>query len=757
MMYIHDRRIDMLKNANVKNFSILFIVLLITADLAIFFDIPLLRQIFGFIFLAILPGFLILMVLRLDKIGLIEKFVLSIGLSASFLMIAGLLINGISLSLGYQTPLERNTLLISFNLLFIVLAIFGSKTTNTSIISLPIFKFTALEKIFLLLPIMFPVLSIFGIRAMNQTNNNFALLVLILLILAYIVLVCIFNEMFSNRLYPFVILSISISLLLLAPLRSDHIIGADTHVEYFLFQTTLDNLNWRSSTLGSVLDACLSISLLPAMYNSIMNINREFLYKILYPLLFSISPLIVYSISRKYVGEPYAFLASCFFMFQSIFLLTTINSRTSVAILFFALAMMSIFNDKIDPFNKKVLLIIFTISCMISHYSTTYIFFIIILGAFFGAEVLSKRYTFDRVISSTLLLLFFALIFVWYSQVTGMAFNYGVIFITDTFSKLNEFFIEESLSTDVLTLLGKDVAQKGPASAIDLTFTWLTFVFIAIGIIASLIKYKEVSFLELNSKKPDFLKEKFMVEFGLIALVCCGLLVAIITIPYVSVGYGIERLYLATIPILSVFFVIGGIILSELIFKKGLLEIFSSIDKAFLIFPTKQNNRKDNVFQKGKDIGSPVWSYLIILSILIPFFLCSSGVVYNALGSPRSIILNSEGIQYDLYYVGDQDSYSTKWLSKYGESPLKMYADHYYGYDIMISQGKMSPTSIGKLQLYASGGKPTEGYIYLREPYYRGKSGAKFGYSNIGEISKAVSKAKKIYDNDELIYKVGNG
>ena len=181
-------------------------------------------------------------------------------------------------------------------------------------------------------------------------------------------------------------------------------------MEYYFFRTTLSNLHW-SVFEHSILDACLAISLLPTIYQSILNMHSEFLFEIIYPLIYSVSPLIIYVISKKYVEEGYAFLASCFFMFQVNFLWTGPNARTNTGILFFALAMLVLFSDKIDPLKKRILFIVFMASCMVSHYATTYIFFFILLGAFVGMEILSKKHTFKKTLSLTIVFLFSALIF----------------------------------------------------------------------------------------------------------------------------------------------------------------------------------------------------------------------------------------------------------------------------------------------------------------------------------------------------------
>ena len=741
--------IDMLKSFDARNSFLLSIGLLISADVAILLDIPFLRQILGFIFLTFLPGLLILQVLKLNKINYTEKFVLSIGLSISFSMLFGLLVNNLSLALGYETPLATIPLLISFNLAFIIMAIVGHTINKTQIFSPANLNLSTSEKAFLIVPVLFPALSMFGMHVMNTTDNNIILMLLLFLIPIYVVFVCIFNHKFSERLYPVVIFLISISLLLLLSLRSNHLLGCDTHLEYYFFQTTLNNLHW--SVFGhSTLDACLSTSLLPTIYHSLLNIPSEFLFKILYSLIYSISPLVIYVISKKYVGEMHAFLASCFFMFQQNFLFTAWNARTNTAVLFFALAMMVLFSDKIDPLKKRILFILFMASCIVSHYSTSYIFFFIMLGVFVGMEILSKKYTAKKVVSLTIIILFFAFIFFWYSQVTEIAFNYGVNYIENTLTSLNTFFIEESRRDNVQLLFGKGVEQRGIHSKITFVFTWLTFAVIGIGIITLIRRYKEMSFPELNFRKPDFLKEKFEVGYFMTALACSALLVAFVALPVISKGYGIERLYAVAITILSVFFVIGGIILSKNLsfikqtFKKSLIKNLSLKKKALL----KKQKDKRRETENGWGNPSSGWAYLVILLVLIPYFFCVTAVTHQTFGVPGSIILNSEGEPYDLMYVHDQEIYGAKWLKEYGGDNTKIYTDRYGGIRL-TSQGNIPPALTDGSSLTKHW--TCKGYIYLR--YFNVVNGKLLGHEpapvvhNLSDYSHQFVGKNKIYAN----------
>jgi uncharacterized membrane protein len=375
--------------------------------------------------------------------------------------------------------------------------------------------------------------------------------------------------------------------------------------------------------------------------------------------------------------------------------------------------MMVLFSDKIDPLKKRLLFIVFMASCIVSHYSTSYIFFFIMLGAFMGMEIISKKYTAKKVVSLTIIVLFFAFIFFWYSQVTETAFDTGASYAKNTLIHLNMFFIAESRRDNVQAMFGKDIGQEAIPQKIEFMLTWLTFAFIAIGVITVIRRYKEMSFPELNFKKPDFLKNKFEVSYVMIALACVGMLVAIVALPFISKVYGMERLYAVAITILSVFFVIGGITLSKhfFFFKK---KTCAKRKPWFFgkVFFSKEGFERKNTSQQTQNT-SEVRAYLVILLVLIPYFFCATGVTSQMFGVRNAIILNSEGEQYDMYYVHDQDTYGAKWLRNNGElENTKIYTGRGSG-GRLISQAGIRQCDSDSLFV---DGRKINGYVYLR--YY---------------------------------------
>ncbi|MFW6104950.1 MAG: DUF2206 domain-containing protein [Chloroflexota bacterium] len=692
--------------------GLLFILLfLLVTDLSILLDISVYRQVLAFAFFTFIPGLLILYIFKLHRLGLTEKVVLSVGLSISFLMFAGLFINWVYPLLGYDAPLSRNSLLISFSIIVLVLATTAYfKNRGMPFPDLSELRCDAKQKAFLVLPALFPILSIAGMHIMNTSDNNIMVMALLFLIPAYAIFIAIKHKQVPEKVYPPMIFFISISLVFLLGLRGNHIIGADAHTEYYLFQQTMQNGHWQIF-LNSTLDSCLSISILPTIYQSFLAIDPEYLFKILYPLLFSISPLVVYIIARKYLHSPWAFLATLFFMSQARFLAVDLNMRNLIAFLFFGLSIMILFHPGFARMDKKMLLfVIFAASCIVSHYSTSYIFLFVLVGTWFGMQVMrsipghgnvvnsgrfspgnnsTTRFLDTKVPSSShyirsflnigIVVLFFAILFFWYSQVTGVAFSHGVRFIGSTLKSLHEFFVLEARGGGTAGAFGTGIGGKEIPQQVEFVFSWLTIALIAIGVLTVLFKNRHMlSLLSGRGKDaPGFLSQKLDPEFFVLSIVCSAILAVSVALPHVFVGYSMGRAYTQMMIVLSPFFVIGGITCATFVRNRG--------------------------------------AYVIVLLVLIPYFMCNTSTMYQVFGVPRSMALNSEGQTYNVRFVHEEESVAAEWISENRADNTLIYSDK-FTHSMLLSQGMIPPrASSSPLVEQLECDKPLkDGYIYLR-------------------------------------------
>ena len=90
-------------------------------------DVPVLRQILGFVLLVFLPGFLLIQIIRVKQPPL-EKALLIVGLSVSFLMFVACVMDLVYPTLGIPRPLSSLPLIATFSLILAGLAIVAYRT-----------------------------------------------------------------------------------------------------------------------------------------------------------------------------------------------------------------------------------------------------------------------------------------------------------------------------------------------------------------------------------------------------------------------------------------------------------------------------------------------------------------------------------------------------------------------------------------------------------------------------------------------------
>ena len=190
-----------------KIFSGILIFGLIT-NFLVLFDIQYfyLRAIFSFIFLITIPGLLIMLMLKIRKIGFWEYLVYTIGLSVAFLMFGGLFNNWFLPLVEIGRPLLLIPLLISFNAFLLIFWIIAYKRNNENIFEIRFPKLDWLNKIFFLTPLIFPLLSILGTILLNNGGPNYFTIVMLGGIATYVFLIVLFRKKLNENIYPWAIL-----------------------------------------------------------------------------------------------------------------------------------------------------------------------------------------------------------------------------------------------------------------------------------------------------------------------------------------------------------------------------------------------------------------------------------------------------------------------------------------------------------------------------------------------------------------------
>ena len=87
------------------------------------FSLPFLQQVTGFILLLLVPGFILLRILKLHALGTVETVAYAVGLSLAALMLSGFFINMIYPLFGVAKPLSFPCIILTFSIIIATLAV----------------------------------------------------------------------------------------------------------------------------------------------------------------------------------------------------------------------------------------------------------------------------------------------------------------------------------------------------------------------------------------------------------------------------------------------------------------------------------------------------------------------------------------------------------------------------------------------------------------------------------------------------------
>ena len=691
-----------------RNFLVVILVLQSIVYATAFFDVPVARQAIGFLYLIFVPGIVILKLLKLDKLDGLETVLFSVGLGVVFLMLAGLLINELGFLFGISEPLSLMPLMIILNSFILVGGILACLRSDD--VKLWEAKTLGLYPLVLLF-IGLPVLSVVGVMEVNGFGNNLILLFMIIVISVLFVVGAIFKRLLPPKLYPLAVLMIAISLLFHSSLISNYIFpfGSDVPVEYYFFKTTQNKAYWNSTNpnLGDIgygrTHSMLSITILPTIYSNLLNMDSTWVFKIIFPLIFSVVPLGLYQVWKGYVGKKYAFISAFLFMVYGTFYTEMLGlNRQMVAELFFIMLLIVVLNKKMKGPSKIVCFMIFSFGLVTSHYGLAEILLIFISLAFIAFFVAKRS---SRNITASMVMFFFVVMFTWYMYTSGSAvFDSFLEYGNYVYSQLGEFFDPASRGQTVLRGLGLETSPT-IWNTISRVFAYATQLLIAVGFVGLITKRVKVHF------------EREYFTFSFIAM---AFLAALILIPGLADTMNMTRFYHILLFFLAPFCVMGAEVLVKLVSKRK------------------------------EELRGPI----LLLIVLVPYFLFQVGFMYEVTGSDSwSVPLSKHRMGalrlYGLYgYIDAYSVFGARWLSKNVDvERTQIYADITSAHSVLTSYGMIYRGYVDTLTNTTR--IEANGTLYLgRLNVVEEKIVGKYGQIwNSSELPFLLSDMNKIYSN----------
>lgn len=672
---------------------------------------PILRSLIGFLYLTFIPGIVILRNLKLDNISNVESILYTVGLSLATLMFTGFLMNLIYPVLGITKPLSIWPIIFTISAIVVFLSIlsyirddgFGEK------------QYLKIEnmKIVCFL-ILIPFLTVIGTCLMNLYNIN--LLIFILLIIISLLVIIGLNKRFIPSLYPLTIFIISISLLYHNSLISMNIWGFDIFQELYIANKVIQNGYWIAN-ITSDINSMLSIVMIAPIYSLICKLSVEWIYKIIYPFIFSLVPLGIYLIVKRYASSKIAFLSVFYFMAVYMFYCDMLElARQQIAELFFVLLILIIVSSKSDKMKKSLLLVIFGFSLMVSHYGLSYISMYLMLGTAIllyliyksplkdlrAYNMLKRKIIDDNNFKSFLTLNFTLLIVIsgisWYMYTSDSSPFVSVL------NLFNQMFGSVSNLVDPTYSQGLSIAtSKEPFLTQQITkYLFLISQFlVVIGVTTVLSK-----------------KTKFGIEYRLLSLFSLSILILALILPYLSSALQTSRLYQIMLLILSPFVVLGSL---------KLIDILSKITRIKI----------------NKNTG------LYIISIFLAiFFLFNSGVVYKSVNEIQpSMTLMALDKSFDYPVFSDAETAGAVWLSNFNNNKT-INADRYR---ILLLAG-YNGESVSAIVPHNYKNLIPDSLIYLGTFNIKNNQMAVLEYQNSSFGTSDTIDIKNLWDNEDIIY-----
>lgn len=401
------------------------------------------------------------------------------------------------------------------------------------------------------------------------------------------------------RYYPFAIWLIGFCIVLRYALV-DFAFVSDAGNEFIVYKQFIETGVWQSIEAHGLLSSCLWTSYIPAMIQRLFNTDIAMTYKLFPCFVFPFLPVIVYYLAKKMVSPSYALLASAFLMVQIYFLWMPQLARVGVALVFFGLALLVIFNENLRLWKKTILLGLLATCLVTAHYGTAYASLFVLGGVGIVLVVLwlIKKIHYPHL--KALLVFTGALIIavaLWYglynpppleagermvrSAIEGKTYARGAV--DEETGEVTEppgFWSLGAREGVIQVAFGKTFPDMNIPQKVEFVASWLSILLMSWGLVLAVKRWG--------------VRSELVVLMG----VCYLTIIVSIIVPVIGVKYGIARVYFHMMMALSVCFAVGS-----------------------------------------KDVAGrlriPQW--LLAVIVLVIFGLCTSGLMYKVFGFSRIV------------------------------------------------------------------------------------------------------------------------
>ncbi|MCU1495363.1 MAG: hypothetical protein JWO62_3127 [Acidimicrobiaceae bacterium] len=386
-------------------------------------------RLYDLAFLLVVPGTAVVSLTRARPREVSVRIAWSVGASILLLMFLGLVESIVLPHLGIARPLSSWPLVVGVDVVTIAsLAAHGARHDPLDFILLGRVPRSA-EIAFAVVLALLPVAAMAGAERLN--NGESGVLSIVVLVAAGVLLLATFLRgphaprwTIGSTLY-----SVTTAVLLMSSMRSNYPFGYDIQSEFQVFTATLHSGAWHVPSDGNAYASMLSITVLPAVLTVISHVSGIVIFKVVYPLVFGLFPVLVFIVSSRWFGVRASLVGAMVVIVQGLFAADITGlARQEIGLVYFALMVVTGFDEALPRRVRQAAVVVAGIAMAISHYSTAYfaaLLFMIGYVVYAILRVARRKHGPPAVFTLPVLILMVGAVSVWNVSITRSAQNVG--------------------------------------------------------------------------------------------------------------------------------------------------------------------------------------------------------------------------------------------------------------------------------------------------------------------------------------------
>lgn len=368
------------------------------------------------------PGVLLLRVLRVPGKAVAACPIYLPSAALVVLTATGLAVDLIGPLLHISEPLRAAPLLVGLEIVCAALlacSVSAPPQTRIPWSSLP-------RPLKLAWPLLLPLVSAAGALRLNSGHSGHLAAIAVVATIILLVIAFLMAPQFDRALLAIVLFATGLGMMWSFSLRGSSVYGFDIAGEYYWLNQTVVTGVWHFSHSTDAYGAMLSVTVLPAELHALSGMPALLIFKVVYPVIFAMFPVAVYTLGNRVLGQRWAFLAGALVIVQLAFFEEfPALAREEIATVLFAALISAVLDTALAQWTRLALVFLLGMTLAVSHYSTAYLAIALLAIAAVLQWATSWFRPIQRLSAALLLACGVCLVtsFVWYGPLTHSTSN----------------------------------------------------------------------------------------------------------------------------------------------------------------------------------------------------------------------------------------------------------------------------------------------------------------------------------------------